>query len=167
MYIPFHHVHAYSTARYVRHHVSGGKCRQEDQIVDLLVAKGRTRSHKAAVSCLGQYFLAVNTPTVVGHFDDNPATALRRRQIDRALTRFARRYPGIRTFDPVVERIPDHVSERIVQLLNDGFVDLRHFPGGDDTHLFAQRGGKIAHDSGHSREYRFDRLGADSHDAFL
>ncbi len=89
------------------------------------------------------------------------------REPDLALLGLAGGPPRLGLFEPVVDGVADHMGERVAQALDDGLVDLRPLPFGDEADVLADLQGHFADQARHALEHRFDRLGADRHDAVL
>jgi hypothetical protein len=66
-----------------------------------------------------------------------------------ALGRIARRGALLGAFQPMVDRVADHVGQRVGQALDDGLVDLGAFAFGDQAHRLAGHGGHFAHQARH------------------
>ena len=111
--------------------------------------------------------LAVDAGAVVGDLDQDAARAVLGRQPHHALSRLAGGDALVRPLEPVVDRVANHVGQRVGEALDDGLVDLGHLALGDQAHLLAGRVGRLAHDARHALEQRLDRLGADRQHAFL
>ena len=92
---------------------------------------------------------------------------MRRRQLDLALGGFARRRTRIGRLDAVIDRVADHMGERISQALDDGSVDFGRVSLGSQPHRLSRGVGQFPDDARHALEQRLDRLGADRHHAFL
>ncbi len=65
--------------------------------------------------------------------------------------------PGRRDLDAVVDRVADHVDERIAQLLHDVTIQFGLLAFQDKLHLLPLLRGEIAHQAGHLVKHRANR----------
>src|SRR6201986_5513999 len=93
LHVALDDVHADAAPGDVGDHIRSRERGQKDQIVDLVVAEMGAGRAQATALGLGQDLLAVDAAAVVGDLDDDAATALRRRQMNRALPWLARPPP--------------------------------------------------------------------------
>ena len=161
------HVHADPAAGNGGNRIGGRKAGQEDQVVDLLVRHADTGGDKAALHRFLQNAGAVDAPSVILHFDDDAARAMPRRKVDGAAARLSDPLPLVGGFKPVVDRVADHVGQRIDQIFDDRLIDFGRFTGGRELDLLAGLRRHLADEARHAGEYRAHLLGADRHDAFL
>src|SRR5690606_11762733 len=80
-----------------------------------------------------------------------------RREPDDPATRLAQRLPLVRRLDPVVDRVPDHVDQRVGDEIDHVAVDLRLLGGGHEDDELAATPRDIARQPGHPLERRRGR----------
>jgi hypothetical protein len=153
-----------------------GKCRyfvlrrepgREKEIVDLRWAQRCRRRDESLFFGDLTNLLAVDAGTIVGHLDDHAARPMRGRKGDGAGLRLAIFAAIGSVFEAVVNRVSDHVGERIDKPLDHGLVDLRCLTHRDQPNLFSRSVRRLADNPVHPLEDRLQRLRADGHDAFL
>ncbi len=164
---PFHHVHADAAARDVRDGLSRGEARQEDEVVGLLVGQLAVGRDQPLLDRDGPHARAVDAGAVVRDLDHDPAGAMQGREPDLALLGLAGGPADLGLLQSVVDGVADHMGERVAQALDDGLVDLRPLALGDEADVLADLQRHFADQARHTLEHRFDRLGADRHDAVL
>src|SRR5581483_7659503 len=117
-------VHPDATAGDVRDLLGGRKAGLEDQVVDLGVGEpGRARDEPALDRLRGDP-VAVEAAPVVAHLDDDAATPVGGAQPDRAGARLAPTLALVRRLDAVVDRVTDHVEQRVGDDVDHVPVDL-------------------------------------------
>ena len=139
----------------------------EDQVVDVLVAQVCVRCNQAVLDRLGLDPLAVDAGAVIGNLDDDAAGTVLGAEAQHAFGVLAEFGALLGPFQPVVDRVADHVGQRLGDLVDDRLVDFGVFTFGDQSDLLAGHVGNFAYDPAHPLEHRFDRLGADGHHAVL
>ncbi len=88
-------------------------------------------------------------------------------QMHRALLGLARGDPLLRAFHAMVQGVSDGVHERIQQILDDRFVQLRLFSLYNQLHFLIQTLGNGPGQGGEPGENLADGHHANAHDAFL
>lgn len=139
----------------------------EDQVVDLLVRQVRIGGDQVVVDGLLAHLLAVDAGAVVGKLDDDAARAVLCREADGAFRVLAEGFALLRHFEAVVDRVADHVRQRLGKLVDDGLVDFGVLAFGDEADRLAGDVGDFADGTGHALEDRLDRLRANRHHRIL
>lgn len=139
----------------------------EDQVIDLLVGKVCIGRNEIIVDRLLAHLFAIDAGAVVCQLDDDASGAMLGREPHGAFGALARGNALIGRFQAVIDRVADHVRERLGELVYDRLVDFRVFTLGDETNGFAGHVGDFADNAGHALEDRLYRLRADRHDAIL
>ena len=163
----FDDIHADPSAGNVGDARRGGEAGKKEQIVDFAVAELRVGRNQLLLDGDRANARSVDSRAVVRDLDDDSPGAMRRRQLDLALGGFARRRANLGRLNAVIDRVADHMGERIGQTLDDGSIDFRRLPLGSQPHRLSRGVGQFADDARHALEQRLHRLGADRHDAFL
>ena len=92
---------------------------------------------------------------------------MQRRKAHSALGRLAGGDTFSRRLETMVDRVSQHVRDRIRQALDDGLVDLGAFAFRNQLDLLAGHRRRLAHEARHPLEHRLHRLRADGHHAVL
>ena len=162
-----HHVQADTAPGQGRDLVLGGEPGKEQQLVDLggrqIGAGGDQAAILRDLADLG----AVDAAAIVRHLDLDTTGPVGGRQRDRAFLRLAAALAGHAVLQPVIDRVADHVGQRLDQAFDHGLVDLGLLTDGDHADGFAGGIGRLAQDAMHALEHQLQRLRADGHHAFL
>ncbi len=163
------HIHAHTAPRKIGHFFRGGKSRQKYKIEKFALAhaRGLLRGDHAALDGLALNAGRIDPGSVVRDFDQHLPALVARPQFEAPLRTLAASDALLRQFDSVIHRIPDDVSQRVLDRLEQASVEFRFLAFHLDQHLLAARRGYIAN---HARELVkdvADRLHARSHHFFL
>ena len=96
----------------------------EDEVVELFVGEDRVRRDEAEALGFGADLRSVEAAPVVCHLDDDVATLVERGERDRPFVPLARRTALVGPLEPVIDRVPDEVRQRVDELLDHALVDL-------------------------------------------
>ena len=107
------HIHADAASRHVRHSFRSRKARGEDQVVDFIVTQLCIRLNDALVHRQFEDFFAVDTGAVIANFDNDASRTVGGREDDFPLFRLAKLSAFFDALNTMVDRIADHVGERI------------------------------------------------------
>src|SRR5690606_18858321 len=111
--------------------------------------------------------LAVETLAVVGDLDHDVPALMRGAELERSGARLSGADPRVRLLDAVVDRVPDHVRQRIDELLDDALVELRLLALENEMDLLPEHRREIAHEPRKAAEREADRNHADAEHRFL
>src|SRR5579872_5720030 len=106
-------IHAYATPGDRRHLLGSGESRLENKVIDFRIQELRAGRDKTSADSLGEDFFAVQTPAVITHFHDNVARLVSSLERNGRSRVFAGRGTFSGILDAMVERIAQHVHERI------------------------------------------------------
>jgi hypothetical protein len=111
--------------------------------------------------------LGVEASAVVAHLDRDLAALVVGADPDHALLRLAHGSPLLGWLDPVIDRVPNEVRERVPDRFDDRPVQLGLLAFRLDPRPLAERDREVAHDAGDRRPRGSDRLETRLHHAFL
>ena len=126
--VAFDHVHANATPRNVGHDFGRGKARSENEMENFGIGQFGVRGDQTFLDRLAKDALTAQSVSVILDLNHDVAPLVKRPQVDHTLDRFAPRGAHLRFLNPMIERLPDHVEERIADLLDVRPVQFSHLP---------------------------------------
>ena len=162
-------VHAHAATGHVRDPGRRGEARHEDEIDDL-ARRHRSQlldGRQPALDGLRRDPRRVDTRAVVADFDIDLATFMEGAQRQSALDGLTRCCASLGGFNPVVNRIPDQMSQRILDRLKDGLVEFCVAALENEPDLATARDRDVTHEARKLVPDRVDRLHPGLHDPGL
>ena len=101
--------------------------------------------------------LAVNAMAIVTDGDHNAVAAMRRRERYRTSTWLANGFSLLRRFKPMVNRIADHVNQRVGKLIDHPLVELGFFAVDLEGYLLARGEAQVTNHAPKAFKKRTDR----------
>ncbi|MND85445.1 hypothetical protein D3C80_773710 [compost metagenome] len=164
-----HHVHADAPARDAGDLGCGRETRAEDQLHRFGVAHlfGLGGRQQVQGNRLGAQARHRQAAPVVGHFDDDGAAFVARRQGDAPGLGLAGGAALVRRLQPVIGGVADHVGQRVADQLHDLPVQLGLLAGHVQFDALAQFVLEVAYQTRQLGPGAADRLHPRDHDFFL
>ena len=131
------------------------------------LGQGGVRLDQAAFTRLGQDAVPVQAFAVILDRDDDAAALMGGGKTNRPERGFSLGHAFRGQFDAVVNRVADHVDERVAQLLYDVAIQFRLFAFHDKLHLLLLLRGEVAHEARHFLKGPADRHHAQRHGGAL
>ena len=116
---------------------------------------------------LGQNALTVEARAVVGKLNQDISRFVKRGKSERAARRFAERVTHTGRLDAMIDSIPDHVKEWILEVLENASIDLNLPTDNLESRKFVVALGNVADGAGELLKQRTHRYKAHAHNLFL
>ena len=110
------------------------------------------RSDNASLDGLRKNALLVEAGAIVGDLDHHISTLMVGREADRSFGRLSFGDTVVRHFNAVIDRVANHVHERIAKLFDNGAIHFRFLPRNHKLDLLLNTGGEVAYQAVHFLE---------------
>ena len=160
-------VHPDAATRDVADACRGRETGRADQLVDLLVGQDGIGRDQAAFDRAGADRGAVDPGAVVLDPDNDPPALLLGGKADGAVGGLAGREPHLGLLDTMVDRVADHVGQRIADPLDHALVDLRPLALHLEGDTLAGLRAKFAQQARNPAESLANGLGTQAHHRIL
>ena len=108
--------------------------------------------NNSAFNRLAKNSVSIEPLAVVLNFNNEVTALVISLQADRTFRRFSSGNSLFRKFNPVIHGIANHVQQRIANLIDNSFVELRVFPFCFQMNLLAKSMAEISYDASHLLE---------------
>ena len=152
-------VHAHAPPRDLGDRLGGAQARMPDERHELAIGQevGLGCADQPLGDDLAANPLAIDPPAVVADGDDHAVAPMRGLERNRPGAGLAGRFADVGGFQAVIDRVPDHVDERVAQLVDHPLVQLGLLAADLEQDLLARREAEVADDAAEPLEQRADR----------